>query len=78
MHCAVCIRISQNYIGTCIVDVHVTWTNTGGSIMFTPSIIVDSITHSLSPRVLPTGDIIIDFEVSGLSAGNHAICPYPN
>jgi hypothetical protein len=65
-------------VGICIVNVNVTWTNTGESVTFTPSIIIDSNTISLAPRALPAGDTLITFPVSGLSTGNHTICPNPN
>ena len=71
-------RESPCRIGICIVDVSVTWTNTGESVTFTPKIIVDSTTYSLDPTILPTGDTPIAFAVSGLPVGNHTICPVPN
>lgn len=71
-------RESPCRVGTCIIDVHVTWTNTGESVVFTPSIIVDGNTYPLSPIALSIGDTIIDFEVSGLTVGTHSICPDPN
>ena len=71
-------RESPCRVGICVIDISVTWTNTGESAMFTPSIIVDSNTRSLTPRTLPIGDTPIAFEMSGLSVGNHTICPDPN
>ena len=71
-------RESPCRVGICIVDISVTWTNSGESTIFTPTIIIDSTPHSLSPITLLTGDNIVVFSVSGLSVGNHAICPSPN
>jgi Concanavalin A-like lectin/glucanases superfamily/Domain of unknown function (DUF2341) len=77
-HMSIVPRESPCRVGICIVDVHVTWTNTGESTMFTPSITVDGTTHSLAPRTLPIDDTIIDFEVSGMNTATHTICPDPN
>jgi Concanavalin A-like lectin/glucanases superfamily/Domain of unknown function (DUF2341) len=77
-HMSIVPRESPCRVGICIVDVHVTWTNTGESVTFTPSITVDGTTHSLAPRALPIDDTIIDFEVSGMNAATHTICPDPN
>ena len=71
-------RESPCRVGICVIDVSVTWTNTGESVTFTPKIIVDSTTYSLTSRALPAGDTPIAFAVSGLPVGNHTICPVPN
>lgn len=71
--------------GSCIVDVSVTWVNSGQtSGTFTPSIIVtggaNTVTPpSYAPELLAGGAIITKtFEVTGLAEGAYEICPNPN
>jgi hypothetical protein len=66
-------------VGFCVATVNVTWHNSGGNAMFTPSIIIDSTTHYLAEESLAASGIIShEFIVSDLGVGTHPICPDPN
>ncbi len=69
--------------GICTVTADVTWTNTGGtSGTFVPNITIDTITIDPPPylsQALGAGaSVTKSFILSGLTAGTHSICPYPN
>ncbi len=69
--------------GICTLSVDVTWTNTGGtSGTFVPNITIDTVAIDPPPyssESLGAGaSVTKSFTVTNLSAGNPAICPYPN
>ena len=71
--------------GTCIIDISVTWQNTGGIAgSFVPNISIDGIPVSPAPypsESVGTGLAITHtFTVSGLTkiGSSHSICPVPN
>ena len=69
--------------GICTFDVSVTWTNTGGTDgSFVPNITIDGIPADpiYPPEILAGNNTSIThgFIVSGLSGGDHTICPNPN
>jgi hypothetical protein len=70
--------------GSCTVSISVTWTNTGGMLgSFTPSVTIDGnpvvSDPPLSPVTIgPSGTVLQTFTITGMTAGPHTICPYPN
>lgn len=69
--------------GICTFDVSVTWTNTGGTDgSFVPNITIDGMpTSPIYPLETLAGNntsVTHGFTVSGLTSGDHTICPNPN
>lgn len=65
----------------CNATVIVTWQNTGGrATTITPAIIVDTLTTpAAAPITLAHNETAqVTFNVTGLAAGNHSVCPVPN
>lgn len=65
----------------CNSTVSITWTNNGGRAQtITPAIIVDGIrTPATAPITLAPGNTAtVAFSVTGLTEGNHSVCPDPN
>ena len=70
-------------VGTCAIDVSVTWINNGGSGgTFVPNITIDGNPVTPAPYLseqLGAGlTITKPFTVTGLTAADHTICPSPN
>lgn len=69
--------------GICTFDISVTWTNTGGTDgSFVPNINIDGVPADpiYQSEILAGNNTSVThgFIVSGLTSGDHTICPNPN
>lgn len=65
----------------CDSTITITWTNTGGRTQtITPGIVIDEVmTPATAPITLAKHEsAIVIFHVTGLTEGDHSVCPYPN